>query len=112
MQSRRGSQVIVIHPGSRFLRIGKASDVNPFTVPNVIARRCKPPIPVPTRVEGISRPQKIQREVPAASQRSDDEYDVAPVTSDDPVCMYLSISFTGDEAVSSSMLKLLPSPSR
>ncbi|KAK6539819.1 actin-like protein arp8 [Orbilia ellipsospora] len=33
-----GSRVIVIHPGSRNLRIGRASDALPKTVPNVIAR--------------------------------------------------------------------------
>jgi actin-related protein len=31
--------VIVIHPGSRFTRIGRACDVNPVTVPSVVARK-------------------------------------------------------------------------
>ncbi|KAG6891193.1 hypothetical protein C0995_008445 [Termitomyces sp. Mi166 len=56
--SRRGSQVIVIHPGSRFILIGKASDVSPTSVPNVVARKCKPPVPEFVRIEGISRPRK------------------------------------------------------
>ncbi|KAF3926130.1 hypothetical protein ABW21_db0200398 [Orbilia brochopaga] len=34
-----GSRVIVIHPGSRYLRIGRASDALPKTIPNVIARQ-------------------------------------------------------------------------
>ncbi|KAK6353224.1 actin-like protein arp8 [Orbilia brochopaga] len=34
-----GSKVIVIHPGSRNLRIGRASDALPKTIPNVIARQ-------------------------------------------------------------------------
>lgn len=39
----RGSNVIVIHPGSRFLRIGRASDAYPVTVPHCIARRVSLP---------------------------------------------------------------------
>ncbi|XP_051170338.1 actin-related protein 8 [Leptopilina boulardi] len=31
--------VIIIHPGSLYLRIGRASDLNPFTLINAIARR-------------------------------------------------------------------------
>ncbi|KAK6332218.1 actin-like protein arp8, variant 2 [Orbilia javanica] len=34
-----GSRVIIIHPGSRNLRIGRASDALPKTIPNVIARQ-------------------------------------------------------------------------
>lgn len=33
------TKTIVIHPGSRWLRIGRASDAFPATVPNVIARK-------------------------------------------------------------------------
>jgi hypothetical protein len=50
-----GSKVIVIHPGARTLRIGRASDNIPLPVPNVIARRLKDPsrkhkyIPSPTQ---------------------------------------------------------------
>jgi hypothetical protein len=55
--NRRGSQVIVIHPGSRFIRIGKASDVNPVTVPCVVARKYKTPFFVPERVSLVSRPR-------------------------------------------------------
>ncbi|KAF9973378.1 actin-like protein arp8 [Actinomortierella ambigua] len=37
-----GSNVIVIHPGSRNLRIGRASDAYPIDLPHVIARRIYP----------------------------------------------------------------------
>jgi actin-related protein 8 len=57
MKNRRGAQVIVLHPGSRFFRIGKATDVTPVAVPCVVARKCKPPVPAVTRVEGIVRPR-------------------------------------------------------
>jgi actin-related protein 8 len=32
--------IIVIHPGSLNLRIGRASDLNPLTILHAIARRC------------------------------------------------------------------------
>ncbi|KAG0709311.1 hypothetical protein DFH29DRAFT_887756 [Suillus ampliporus] len=83
-EQRRGSHVIVIHPGSRFLRIGRASDVNPLSIPNVIARRHKPPTPVPIYVEGISRPKKGQSpQLSVSTSANGDEYAVN-ITSDDP----------------------------
>ncbi|KAJ7574463.1 hypothetical protein C8J56DRAFT_979709 [Mycena floridula] len=78
-QSRRGSQVLVIHPGSRFLRVGRASEVNPVTVPNVLARKTTFPVPPLSFVEGISRPRKGRQ---MAARQSDDESPVTP--SDDP----------------------------
>ncbi|CAE6403838.1 unnamed protein product [Rhizoctonia solani] len=36
-----GSKTLVIHPGSRWLKIGMATDVFPVQIPNVIARRCR-----------------------------------------------------------------------
>ncbi|KAF9427682.1 actin-like protein arp8 [Podila epigama] len=36
-----GKKVIVIHPGSRFVRIGRASDAYPVVTPHVIARRMR-----------------------------------------------------------------------
>ncbi|KIJ20923.1 hypothetical protein PAXINDRAFT_95903 [Paxillus involutus ATCC 200175] len=82
---RRGSQVVVIHPGSRYLRIGKASDVTPLSVPNVIARKHKPPIPEPTFVESITRPRK-GRDVHSSTPHppNGDEYAVSPPSDDDP----------------------------
>ncbi|OAX43971.1 actin-related protein [Rhizopogon vinicolor AM-OR11-026] len=82
-EQRRGSHVIVIHPGSRFLRIGRASDVNPASIPNVIARKHKPPTPLPTYVEGISRPRKGQSPQLSSAGSNGDEYAVN-ITSDDP----------------------------
>ena len=38
-------RTIVIHPGSRFLRIGRASDAFPTTVPNAIARKSRNFVP-------------------------------------------------------------------
>ncbi|KAJ7504317.1 hypothetical protein B0H11DRAFT_1981638 [Mycena galericulata] len=83
--SRRGSQIIVIHPGSRFLRIGKASDVFPVTVPNVVARKINPATaaPPPAFVEGIYRPRGDAVPKQEDSSQNKDEYTVT-VTSDDP----------------------------
>lgn len=39
----QGATTIVIHPGSFYLRIGRASDAFPHTVPHVIGRRRKDP---------------------------------------------------------------------
>lgn len=41
LQQIQSKFVIVIHPGSRTLRIGRATDTLPVTVPHVIARRHK-----------------------------------------------------------------------
>ncbi|KAL4250210.1 actin family protein [Abortiporus biennis] len=83
-EARRGSKVIVIHPGSRFLRVGRASDVTPVTVPSVIARKEKPPVPEPKYIPGISRPQEgRERGEPSTSAQSGDEYAVT-LASDDP----------------------------
>jgi actin-related protein 8 len=77
--------VIVLHPGSRFLRIGKASDVSPITVLNVVARKCNPPVPGSDQIERISRPRKGRRRASESeTEKIDEEYDTS-VTSDDPV---------------------------
>ncbi|KAL9713508.1 Actin-like protein arp8 [Leucoagaricus gongylophorus] len=62
---RRGSQVIVIHPGSRFLRIGRACDVIPLSIPCVVARKCRTKIPKVTRIRNVARPwsQMTQDEI-------------------------------------------------
>lgn len=86
--------MIVLHPGSRFLRIGRASDVSPVTVLNVIARKCKPPIPSFPRVDRILRPRKDRRHHPSESEieQNEDEYSI-PLTSDDPVCLSYMLPF-------------------
>ncbi|KAI0032652.1 hypothetical protein K488DRAFT_78343 [Vararia minispora EC-137] len=92
LEGRRGSNVIVIHPGSRFLRIGRASDITPTTVPSCIARKTASPVPASIYIENITRPRKsvVKHHPPAG-----DEYAVAPA-SDDPF----------DERVSSIRLSL------
>ncbi|KAJ3721126.1 actin-related protein [Lentinula raphanica] len=70
---RRGSQVLVIHLGSRFSRIGRASDVTPVTVPTVVARRCKPPISPPAFIEGIARPNGGRKNTQPAENNADHE---------------------------------------
>ena len=61
MQGRRGSKVLVIQPGSRFVRIGRASDVAPITVPHVLARKAREPPAVPPMSTGcITRPQPAE----------------------------------------------------
>ncbi|SCV70520.1 BQ2448_1914 [Microbotryum intermedium] len=42
LESEPLAKIIVIHPGSSCLRIGRASDAFPLTVPNVLARRTRP----------------------------------------------------------------------
>ncbi|KAH8832688.1 hypothetical protein DL96DRAFT_1583022 [Flagelloscypha sp. PMI_526] len=50
---RRGTNVLVIHPGSRFLRVGRASDIKPVSVLSVVARKCKGPVPSPSFVPTV-----------------------------------------------------------
>ncbi|KAF8817421.1 nucleus protein [Phlegmacium glaucopus] len=79
---RRGSQVIVIHPGSRFIRIGRAADVNPLTVPCVAARKCKTSFVVPERVSLVSWPRKHSEPGVPAENTSDGGDEHIPL--DDP----------------------------
>ncbi|KAJ4469585.1 hypothetical protein J3R30DRAFT_3713806 [Lentinula aciculospora] len=83
-ESRRGSQVLVFHLGSRFSRIGRAVDVTPVTVPTVVARRCKLPVVAPAFVEGIARPRTGKKNFRPAEKSSDqNDYEVF-ASSDDP----------------------------
>lgn len=43
------AKVVVIHPGSRTLRIGRSTDALPFEIPNVIARRLRSGKPISAR---------------------------------------------------------------
>lgn len=74
---RRGTNVLVIHPGSRNLRIGRASDVNPVSYPSAVARRQANPVSTSDYVEGVSRL--------GSSSNPDGSDDV-----DDPVCAQYS----------------------
>ena len=92
-QGRRGSDVIVIHPGSRFTRIGRACDINPVTVPTVIARKSRDSggtVPEPRYVRGIERPQPgMERTRPVQGSGGGDEYSVSS-QSNDPVSGWIS----------------------
>ncbi|KAF8159517.1 actin-related protein [Crassisporium funariophilum] len=80
---RRGSQVIVIHPGSRFIRIGRASDVNPVTIPCVVARKSKTQVVSPERVSLVSRPRDAGEQATYADNRGLEEISEA-VPREDP----------------------------
>ncbi|KAG8818428.1 actin-like protein arp8, partial [Serendipita sp. 399] len=57
---KRGRNTVVIHPGSRWLRIGRASDILPVSVPHVIARWTKnPKRPVVFKC-GVRRPTPLR----------------------------------------------------
>ena len=95
LQGRRGSDVIVIHPGSRFTRIGKACDINPVTVPSVVARKMRGDgtIPEPSYVKGIERPQPgMERTKPIQGNGGGDEYSVSS-QSNDPVSCWCYFHF-------------------
>ena len=79
--------MIVIHPGSRFTRIGRACDVNPVTVPSVVARKVRGDgtVPKPAYVKGIERPLPgMERCKPIQGTGGGDEYSVSS-QSNDPV---------------------------
>ena len=70
---RRGSQVIVIHPGSRFLRIGRASDVIPLSIPCVVARKCRTRMPEVTHIRNVARPWSQMTQDEMAQQKETTE---------------------------------------
>lgn len=79
--------MLVIHPGSRFTRIGRACDTQPVTVPTVIARKLRGDgtVPEPKYVRGIERPQPgMERTRPVQGTGGGDEYSVSS-QSNDPV---------------------------
>ncbi|KAF9006074.1 actin-related protein [Cyathus striatus] len=82
-EQRRGSNVIIIHPGSRYTRIGRASDVTPTSVPSVVARKSRAQVSSTPRVEAILRPRKGSEPETASEPPSSDEYGVT-VMSNDP----------------------------
>lgn len=75
---RRGSQVIVIHPGSGYIRIGRASDVNPITVPCVVARKSNTPLKPTKRVRLVSYPRNQAKESLAVDLSQEDTGKQAP----------------------------------
>ncbi|KAF9779157.1 actin-like ATPase domain-containing protein [Thelephora terrestris] len=85
LEGRRGSDVIVIHPGSRFTRIGRACDINPVTVSSVVARKLRGggTVPEPRYVPGIERPQPgMERTKPVQGSGGGDEYSVSSQSND------------------------------
>ncbi|KAF3940077.1 hypothetical protein ABW19_dt0201028 [Dactylella cylindrospora] len=69
-----GSRIIVIHPGSRNLRIGRASDALPKTIPNVIARQQGH---AEWEEEGEPRPKRLKIEEDP-KEDNDDLGDITP----------------------------------
>jgi actin-related protein 8 len=64
-QEPHGSKIIVIHPGSQYLRIGFANDALPKTVPMVIARKWKQNESEENGAEPLPKRIKIDHEVPS-----------------------------------------------
>ncbi|KAF9106031.1 actin-like protein arp8 [Mortierella sp. GBA35] len=50
-----GKNIIIIHPGSRVLRIGRASDAYPIQTPHCIARRIRVPPPPAATTNGSAK---------------------------------------------------------
>jgi len=100
----RGTDVIILHPGSRWIRVGRATDPFPVSVPHVIARKVASNYPRPTprqRIprlgKGIPFPGGDKRRMSGASgNASSGVADSEPVHNftDDLVCwsFYLHIS--------------------
>jgi actin-related protein 8 len=63
-QEPHGSKIIVIHPGSQYLRIGFANDALPKTVPMVIARKWKQNESEENGAEPLPKRIKIDDEIP------------------------------------------------
>jgi actin-related protein 8 len=109
------TKTIIIHPGSRWLRIGRASDAFPITIPYAIARRSKTWVPGTTSADkGKQReryaPPTASAPAPVASvptqpsrnddmdvddDASDDEPTVDPSVPMDPLSAKIS-SIRGD----------------
>ncbi|GBB85001.1 hypothetical protein RclHR1_11590005 [Rhizophagus clarus] len=57
-----GSKVLVIHPGSKYLRIGRASEAFPVVVPHLIARRMRNKRGYETQLYESKREIKVEQE--------------------------------------------------
>lgn len=65
-----GAKTIVIHPGSRWLKIGMANDVFPVSVPNVIARKRRTgPVAEPVFHNGVIKPASENTPADAAREK-------------------------------------------
>uniref|UniRef100_T1JFQ7 Actin-related protein 8 n=1 Tax=Strigamia maritima TaxID=126957 RepID=T1JFQ7_STRMM len=61
----QGTAIVIIHPGSFYLRVGRASDTYPHIIPHVIARKCKQPLTTvvhrdPTLTFDVKLPQESE----------------------------------------------------
>ncbi|KAF8603889.1 actin-like ATPase domain-containing protein [Ceratobasidium sp. AG-I] len=71
--STPGAKTVVIHPGSRWLKIGMATDVFPVSIPNVIARKQRvQPVAKPAFHSSIIQPQS-ERETGREKTNGPDE---------------------------------------
>lgn len=87
--------MIVIHPGSNFTRIGRACDVNPVTVPSVVARKLRGDgtVPKPVYVKRIERPQpEMEKTIPIQGTGGGDEYSGSSQSNDPVSGRFLSSS--------------------
>lgn len=87
------SRTIIIHPGSSWLRIGRASDAFPLSVPNVIARRSLTYDPVKDKGKQRAVPRTAAAFVPPPPLRA-----VPPIPKDDEdVAMDNEEDYSDDE---------------
>ncbi|KZS90775.1 actin-like ATPase domain-containing protein [Sistotremastrum niveocremeum HHB9708] len=84
IEGKRGSNVIVIHPGSRYLRMGRASDIFPITVSHVIARKINGVVNPPPPIQRISRPTPSKKDGTDEDPIDDDDYPIS-LSPDDPL---------------------------
>lgn len=73
----RGQNTVVIHPGSSNIRIGRASDLTPLTIPAVVARKINQEdsagVEGPSYVSVISRPKGTTEGSGAVTDDGDDQ---------------------------------------
>lgn len=85
-QTAPGSKTLVIHPGSRWLKIGMASDVFPVSVPNVIARKRRAgPVPEAVFHNGVISPASERN----SSTTAREGHEIPAESDEDPVRYFL-----------------------
>ncbi|KAF9518979.1 hypothetical protein BS47DRAFT_1370856 [Hydnum rufescens UP504] len=89
-RQKRGSDIIIIHPGTRFLRVGRATDAYPINIPHVIARKTNlSPTPPPSFIRAIppfkaTRSPSVSVSSPESGEPLPDDYAVS-ADPDDPL---------------------------
>ncbi|KAF9574754.1 actin-like protein arp8 [Mortierella alpina] len=81
--SDAGKKIIVIHPGSRVLRIGRASDAYPVVTPHCIARRMKPAPPGGNSAQGRDTSLTSATDSAAGAETSGQQATVGSMAEDD-----------------------------